>query len=329
MNNNRLGSSETPREASPPHAFQAYLPFIPDHRRLYFDPQFLEWFVGFLEGDGSFLTFECEPKEPHPKSNHPASFTFRVALTQDDEALLKRVRTELGFGRVTYGTANDGEKYPQLRFDSRENVIAFIHLCAGNLRLQKVQDRFLPWAQKACTQFTIPMPQNPAGLAARPLSGESAWLSGFFQADGSFAAHYRPNPRLSLGYRVEFRPYVDQKGEKPLLDELARFFHGWVQTRNQAKSYYRVWFFRDLPLFAEYFRRFPVRGRKHIAQSRWFRVYQRVQDKDTIPLPEIGTKAHARFVRLVQNINACQSKSPRSQKFRNRKRKRNEGPPNF
>lgn len=295
--NNNLGSSETLREDSP-HAFTAYVPYCPQHKKL--DVEFLQWFVGFVEGDGSFIITETETSD---------GFRYSCAITQDDRALLARIRTELGFGVLGTVTANksennpEGTQYPQLRFDSRKAVIAILHIFAGNIRLNKVKERFEPWAQGVCRKFNLSMPQNPAGLASFPPRLDEAWLSGFFQAEGSFSAQQRTDKRLTLGYRVVLRPYVDQKGERELLEQLLELLPGNFQIRDKEKNYYRAWFTRASDEFARYFERFPVKGLKKISQSRWLRVYSRLRNKETVPLPEKGTKAHERFVRLIKRIN--------------------------
>lgn len=300
MNKKNLGSSETTREASSPHAFHAYIPYIPQHRRKHFDPTFLEWLVGFFEGDGNFQDWYQSERQ---------TLRFRVCITQKDRALLANIRTELGYGTIQPITANDGMVYYQLRLETRQNVLAMLHLFAGNLRLRKVQKRFHDWAQKVCTQFNVPMPSNPQGLAIRPVSLSEGWFSGFFQAEGGFSVAYRQDTRYRLGYYVVLLSYIDQQDEKAVLDEIASLFHGWVETRNRETSSSRVWFYADLHLFVTYFQTYPVRGKKRISQSRWFRVFQRLQNKNTIPLPEIGTKAHTRFLRLIQNINQKNKKT--------------------
>lgn len=288
-NNKNLGSSETIREASQKHAFQAYIPYCPQHRLV--DIQFLQWFIGFFEGDGNFQLWEQDGK-----------LRFAAQLTQKDEILLRNLRTELGFGRIVYITANNGKKYPQLRFDTRQNLLALVHLCAGNLRLKKVQARFLPWAESICKHFNKQVPVNLEGLAQQPLSLENPWLSGFFQADGGFYAQYRKDTRYQKGYRIALRAYIDQKEEIEFLQEFSKILGGHVQLRSAEKSHYRSTIGTGFQPLVEYFTRFPLRGKKKIAQSRWVSLVNYMENYE---LPEPDTKSFYRLIRRVKHVNAC------------------------
>lgn len=293
MKKKPIGSSETTREASiysNKNAFLAYIPHCPQHKKI--DPVFLAWFIGFLEGDGNFQDWLDN-----------GSLRFAVRITQKDELLLHSIRTQLGFGKIAFVTANNGIPYPQLGFESKQNIIALLHLCAGNLRLRKVQVRFHAWAEKVCEKFQFPMPSNPQGLANQSLSLEDSWISGFFQADGGFHAQYRSDKSYHVGYRVALRAYFDQKHEQELLTEIATVLGGSVKPRKRGSEYFRLNIGTDFDTLITYLTRFPLRGGKKIAQSRWFRVYNYLQ---THELPEIGTKSHKRFKRLVDNVNEYQ-----------------------
>lgn len=293
MKNKNLGSSETTREASITNTFGAYAAYCPRHRKL--DPAFLEWFLGFLEGHGCFLFWHDGPR-----------LKFAIRITQSDQALLHNIRTQLGFGRVGQISANQGKVYAQLTFETRESILALLHLCAGNLRLTKTQARFSTWAEKVCQRFNIEMPVNPKGFANQPISLETAWLSGFFQADGGFNAQYRTDTRLRRGYRVTLRAYLDQKGESEILTEISRLVGGFISCRNQDVSYFRLTIGTEFQPLVDYLAKFPLRGRKKIAQSRWIRLVNYLANYD---LPEPESKSHARFLRLVRNVNACQHKN--------------------
>lgn len=51
----------------------------------------------------------------------------------------------------------------------------------------------------------------------------------------------------------------------------------------------------------EYFTKYPLRGRKHIAQSRWMRAYN-LREKN-LPLPPEGTLEYRRVVRIFTSVN--------------------------
>ena len=287
--NKNLGSSETIREASQKNFFQAYIPYSPKHRRLNFT--FLEWFIGFFEGEGNFESWDDKGK-----------IKFAAQLTQNDEVLLRNIRTQLGFGRIVNITANDGKKYPQLRFDNRQNLLRLIHLFIGNIRLKKVQASFLPWAHSICEDFNTEFPINLEGIANQPLSFNNAWLSGFFQADGQFNAQYLKDRGYQKGYLVTLSAYIEKKQELEFLQEFSSLFGGFLQLRNTKKSIYRVTIGTEFKCLIDYINRFPLRGKKKITQNRWIRLVNYIEKYD---LPKPGTKTFNSFLHLVKKVNAC------------------------
>lgn len=81
-----LDSSETTREA-PFYKLQKYRP---QHIKTN-DVTFLEWFIGFSEGDGCFLVSDQKTR---------CSFI----IVQKDISLLYKIRTCLGFGNINIYT---------------------------------------------------------------------------------------------------------------------------------------------------------------------------------------------------------------------------------
>ena len=118
-----LGSSETTREAP------LYQAFSFDYYFEHYKPQhiksknstFLEWFIGFSEGDGSFIV-----------SKQRCYFI----INQKDIKLLYNIRTSLGFGQViTYSQNN--RTYGRYVVQDQKNCKRLTHIFNGNLVLKK------------------------------------------------------------------------------------------------------------------------------------------------------------------------------------------------
>ncbi len=88
---------------------------------------FLEWFVGFTEGDGSFL-IDMKRRRLY------------FLINQRDPKLLYAVRQGLAFGSVT--SAPSAEGVWRFSVSHHKGVDQLIHLFNGNLLLRKLSARF-------------------------------------------------------------------------------------------------------------------------------------------------------------------------------------------
>lgn len=115
---NLAGSPEAIREKSSKFfsfhiAYQAiYDKKIPD--------AWLEWFIGFVEGDGALL---------FNKSKKSCCFV----LTQKEKAILEHIQETLNFGRVRQFSVGNG--YSRYLVGDKPSIILLSHLFNGNLVL--------------------------------------------------------------------------------------------------------------------------------------------------------------------------------------------------
>lgn len=96
----------------------------PSHKKPY-TPEFIDWFVGFTEGDGSFVV-----------NNETQRVTYMI--TQKDPKVLYFIKKELGYGRV-YECKDTKYRYT---VTSQEQIGYLIKLFIGQLRLEKTNKRF-------------------------------------------------------------------------------------------------------------------------------------------------------------------------------------------
>lgn len=275
-----LGSSETTRRASwiflnttnyfhiysslffmkshtSSYNFASYLDLAPTHKKFQ-SVDFLEWFLGFAEGDGSFTTHSGRPI---------------FMLNQADLAVLRKIRTELGFGTV--GVFEQNERiYGRYVVRNRAGIERLISLFNGNIHLPKVHRRFVQWVERynqiAKTDFLV---QPCRSLSTLTL--DSAWVSGFFDAEGGFSASVRREPRNKCGYRLTFKAYVDQKDEYFFMKHLGQLFEiPNVTIRNPTKDYFRVesGSKKVITNFLAYFEKYPLQTHKHRAFAIWKRL---------------------------------------------------------
>jgi hypothetical protein len=103
---------------------------LPNHKKTVC-PHFLEWFIGFYEGDGSLYQWQYGGK-----------LRTSISIDQKDPTVLYKMRTILGFGRVRNYTKESGEIYWRYAVESQAHVYRLLILLNGNLILNKRQEQF-------------------------------------------------------------------------------------------------------------------------------------------------------------------------------------------
>lgn len=109
-NNSNL-ASETLRGAS----FN-FTEFYKAHK--YIEPNWLEWFIGFVEGDGGIYTYNDR---------------LFFVITQDESAILYHIKDQLGFGNVRFDKGVQSYRYV---VSDLPNIVLLAHLFNGNLVLE-------------------------------------------------------------------------------------------------------------------------------------------------------------------------------------------------
>lgn len=302
-----IGSSETTRKALF-FNFEEYEKIKPSHI-ITLDTVFLEWFIGFTEGDGSFIM-----KNP-TVSNEKIQLVFTIQ--QKDVKLLHKIKTTLGFGSVSL------QKHTQLyRYDvfKLNDITRLIHLFNGNIVLQKVWKRFEIWVNtynylnttRAAGVFSTKV------IICKPYSREcclqSGWLSGFIEADGGFYANFRQHLKSRLGYCFSFKFYITQKYEKKVLETIGNLFRACCLKNRKPISLYKykskthvyrldISNHNEIGLIISYLDLYPLKGKKHITFLRWKRVFnQRTKLIENVDLSEKS------LLKLKNLINAIQNK---------------------
>ena len=188
MTNNNLGSSETIRETS--FNFNPYNNIKPLHKNK-IDTSFLEWFVGFSEGDGRFVV-----------SGNRLFFI----INQKEIKTLNSIRTHLGFGKVSIYNG-----YGRYIVADRKGVDRLVSIFNGNLLLDKTNNRFIDWLQVR-NSYSL---HKVSYLGKNNIKRftDNSWLTGFIDANGCFNSVRVTDKRYKVGFRVGLGFVLDQKGE--------------------------------------------------------------------------------------------------------------------
>ena len=226
---------------------------------------FLEWFLGFAEGDGSFGIRDGRPI---------------FVINQAEIEILRKIRSELGFGTV-FPYKQAGRVYARYLVTDKKGIIALIHLFNGNIHLQKVYDRFTTWVECANQIFSCSIPfYEPISVKVRrspnEISFSNAWLSGFFDAEGGFYVGLTEVKKAGKMYhRLRLNAYIDQKNELDVLKQIQVLFCvANVTTRSVEKKTYRVncCTKKSIEKILSYFENYNLRSKKHLVYSMWRKI---------------------------------------------------------
>jgi hypothetical protein len=233
-----IGASETTREAFVFNLDQVLPSFTPLTREeMKKKRTLLEWLIGFIEGDGSFVLHKF-PTLKNPRNLRPS-----LQINQKEPEVLYKIKKALGFGTVLSVTERGtGRRYYRYSVYKLCHVKQLIALLNGNLLLHKAQRRFADWVtayNRLCDQQAeLSLQRSLESPVERYLlqqdlgekitlkqSGieldlNSAWLAGFTDAEGGFYASLSVNKRYATGFRERLKFYITQKGERQLLQKI-------------------------------------------------------------------------------------------------------------
>lgn len=92
-----------------------------------YNKEFIDWLVGLVEGDGSFIISE-------------RNLEFKITQSSTDAAVLFYIKKELGFGSVV--KQSEESNTHQYRVRNREGIRKIIEILNGKLQLKKRKVQF-------------------------------------------------------------------------------------------------------------------------------------------------------------------------------------------
>lgn len=241
----------------------------------------LAWFLGFAEGDGSWMGFDNPPRN-------------QFIINQKDPKVLYKVKKILGFGRVR----ELGSGYFRYAVTDLAGTLEIIRICNGNLILEKSKARFKNYLEifnsREKKKFSAEDKEEIPFLDHKPqISLDNAWLAGFIDAEGCFSVQLRENKRPVLAFTLV------QKGEGEIMNRISDLLAGntyYEEKKDAYRSYIRSLKGREILL--NYFKKFSLYSVKSVDKSRFAKVHIRLTDGSDHSTP----KARARFHRLLEEL---------------------------
>lgn len=269
--------------------FEKYINnYLPEHIKPYENYENdLEWFLGFAEGDGHWSA-----TLPKNAIYHRHSFI----ITQKDPQVLFAVKSILGFGTIKPVIVRGELSHYRYVISDKINIERIIHICNGNLVLNKVNTRF-----KLFVETFNERPKTSIIEYIQPDKNEkfvtlqNGWFSGFIDAEACF------NVEKNRDNRPRF--VVGQSHEKYIINQLKEILSpngGSVHLRSGANDHYvlQVSALETLEILAIYLEDYPLKSEKSIGYKRWLKViYRTLENK-----PRQSIRSLIRLERLIKNI---------------------------
>ena len=272
------GSSETLCESS-------FVIFRKTYKILYSksfeeSDNWLNWLVGFIEGDGAIL----ENKG-----------SCRLIITQKDPKVLIEIHNKLGLG-----TVKNFNNYSRFLVTDNNSCLLLYLLLNGNLVLNHRKIQLSKWFTSLENAPRLKLKENfnldeiPSILdnTIEPTL-DNSWLSGFTDAEGCFSISIIKN-RNNLNY-VRARFILDQKLEYNTLNLIAKLFNpeqkskgNQVKLRNETKEVFRMAInCNDInnpnsTIIRNYFNRFQLKTSKQNSFSLWSKCLDLILGKQPL-----------------------------------------------
>lgn len=226
-----------------------------------FNLDHLYWFVGFLEGNGSFV-----------RSNERLFFI----ITQNELVVLFKIKQFLNLGRVQkHGL------YFRFIITKLKDIYFIINLISKFIILHKTMLKI-----NNCLQNNIieKLDLNSFNFLT------NAWLSGFIDAEGCFYIRLFKRVQYKCGYQIRLLFILDQNlvvQEKNFFDYLKVFLGGYIVCR--AGDNYRLVLEneKDILNLIVYLKRYPLRSHKKSIQFKHWLICWRIKNKKEITIKDI------------------------------------------
>lgn len=222
---------------------------------------FLEWFIGFLEGDGTFFI----------RSNN--TLGFEISQNTNDSQILYLIKKTLGFGKVNHNTKINVSRF--ILPNTITHYCKLMMIIGENLQLNKRKLQFILWNDKL-KEICLIKDKHAEYLKAvnnqlkinTQVSWDNGWLSGFIDAEGCFRINY---DKINNRYQIIFQITQD---DKEILESikylLGNQFKGNIR---KDRNTYVLSFSgeKSRKLLNNYLKRYPLRTKKRITWIKWLK----------------------------------------------------------
>jgi len=244
--------------------------------------RFLTWFIGFTEGEGSFIV------------NNRGDLCFVITQSTIDIYILEFIKETLGFGKVISQSKTTSRYVTQ----NKKEIELLIHLFNGNLILPRRKEQF----EKFIQGFKIWVTKgrillNPVEIIHTSIlpSLDNSWLTGFTDGEGCFTCSINKDKGFSFNFNIS------QKWEQNvvILEHLCVLFKGGIVSKHTADNVneYRLGGLHNCKNVFPYFDNYPLITKKSASYIAWKEIRLDLLNKHHLdPVKRIETREKARLI---------------------------------
>jgi hypothetical protein len=222
------------------------------------EKEFLDWFIGFTEGNGSFIIHDTKRLE------------FKITQSSIDAQILFHIKKKLGFGSAS--VQDKAQKIHHYYTKDKSSLLKLIYIFNGNLLTNHKRNEFKNWLNAFNDNYNLKIQY----IENKPMfSLLNNWLCGFTDAIGCFMTNtLKKEERKTL---VKVKYILSQKNELALFNDIAPLIKGKIAYLKSSDEYNLTVSFSNLPTIIKYFSKYPLKTKKYIWYTKWLKVYSLVK----------------------------------------------------
>jgi LAGLIDADG endonuclease/Cytochrome C and Quinol oxidase polypeptide I len=248
---------------------------------------FLTWFIGFTEGEGSFII------------NNRGDLAFVITQSTIDIKVLEYIKEILGFGKVIA----QGKTTSRYITQSKVEIDIIISLFNGNIVLPSKQERFETfvtgfneWVNKGRIKL------SPVTIIKNSIlpSLNNAWLTGFADGEGCFTCSIGETKGFSFNFIIAQKFNIN----KIVLEHFCILFNGGIVSKHSVFNVneYRIGGVKNCNKIFPYFNKYTLRTKKSISYTLWKDIHKDLSNKNHLdPIKRLEMIEKARLINKISS----------------------------
>ena len=267
--------------------YSKFIEYYPNFKKP--SSNFLEWFIGFSEGEGSFILAKR------------GDLAFVITQSSTDIKSLNYIKENLCFGKVIKQSVKQNTH--RFVIQDLKNLYLICLIFNGNMVFPTRKAKFLIFLsslnEKLLRRNLVTI--SPLDVCVNPTLNDS-WISGITDGEGSFTCSFLSK---SLAYR--FRYILTQKWDvnKIVLEYILHLFATEFTLEGSVvpHSVEKVWEIRingvkNCKGLFNYFDRYPLITKKRESFLKWKSLHSRIVNKE-----HLNSKTRLELIEVASKIN--------------------------